>query len=259
MLQLVRSLPFDLLLLDVLMPGISGLDVLRELRSKKEYEAIPIIMVSGIDEVGSVAACIELGAEDYVLKPVNSTILRARVRVLLEKKQAREWEQARTRQLQSAYRELESQKKKTDLLLQNILPHETAEELKKEGRVSPKYFENATIVFTDFVSFTASTEALAADDLVIALNDYFTAFDAIVDRYQLERLKTVGDSYIFMCGLPKKAPSHPVDAVLASIEMLDFVKQRQEHADRPDGMVYADRHQYRSGDCRGSGYAQVCF
>jgi class 3 adenylate cyclase/CheY-like chemotaxis protein len=227
-LQLVKSLPFDLLLLDVLMPGISGLDVLRELRSKKEYEAIPIVMVSGIDEVGSIAACIELGAEDYVLKPVNSTILRARVRVLLEKKQAREWEQSRTRQLQSAYRELESQKRKTDLLLQNILPQETAEELKKEGRVSPKYFENATIVFTDFVSFTASTEALAADDLVIALNDYFTAFDAIVDRYQLERLKTVGDSYIFMCGLPKKAPSHPVDAVLASMEMLDFVKQRQE-------------------------------
>lgn len=232
-LSVIKDAAIDLVLLDLVMPGLNGFDVLHRLRNDPCSHNIPVVVVSSIDEIESVAACIEAGAADYVLKPVNSTILRARVRSLLEKKQAHEWEQARMRQLHAAFRELEVQKDKTDLLLKNILPQETAEELKVHGRVAPRYFEDITVVFTDFVSFTASTETLAADDLVLALNDYFSAFDAIVDRYQLERLKTVGDSYIFVCGMPKKVTSHPVDAVLASMEMLEFVKLRQAREKGP--------------------------
>lgn len=228
-LQTIHDHRIDLLLLDLLMPGIDGLGVLRTIRAGDQMRQVPVIMISGVDEIERVAACIEAGADDYVLKPFNPTLLRARVRSLLERKHLHDLEQARTEQLEQTLRELEEQKKTTERLLLNILPQKVAAELTVHGSVSPSYFEDATVVFTDFVSFTSSTEKLAADELVAELGFYFTAFDNIMDRYGLEKLKTVGDSYIFLAGVPERTPSHPVDAVLASLEMLACVKSRQGH------------------------------
>ena len=87
--------------------------------------------------------------------------------------------------------------------------------------------EDVTILFTDFKSFTLSTEELAADDLVRRLNDYFTAFDEVTSSYGLEKLKTIGDSYMCVCGLPTHVSSHAVDALLAAFDMLHEVKKRQ--------------------------------
>ena len=92
--------------------------------------------------------------------------------------------------------------------------------------VDPRYFEDATIMFTDFVGFTLSTEKLAAEDLVHMLHDYFTAFDQISRRYGLEKLKTIGDSYMCISGLPVRTPSHPVDIVMAAFEMVQAVEER---------------------------------
>ena len=226
-LQIIEAGGIDLMLLDMVMPGIHGFEVLRFLKSRPALRDIPVIMISGVDEIERVAACIDMGADDYVLKPFNSTLLRARIRSLLERKQERDQEKEKTVQLQQAVNALEEQKQVTERLLLNILPHTAAEELKTRGSVSPTYYEDVTIVFTDFVNFTASTEKLTADDLVNILNEYFTAFDEIMDRYGLEKLKTVGDSYIFLSGIPEKTSSHPVDAVLAAMEMLNFVESRQ--------------------------------
>jgi len=93
--------------------------------------------------------------------------------------------------------------------------------------VSPKYFEDVTILFTDFVGFTTSTEKLAVEELVEVLNDYFTAFDQIVARYHIEKLKTIGDSYMCISGLPTRNPAHPVDTVMAAFEMLHAVEERE--------------------------------
>ena len=82
------------------------------------------------------------------------------------------------------------------------------------------YFEDVTIAFADFVGFTLSTEQLPADELVSVLHQYFTAFDNIMKRYNLEKLKTIGDCYMFAGGLPIRNPSHPVDLILAAFEML---------------------------------------
>lgn len=132
-------------------------------------------------------------------------------------------------------RELQEQRQVAESLLLNILPVQVAAELKGKGEVEPKYFEDVTILFTDFVGFSLSTEKLAAEDLVYMLHDYFTAFDQIVTRYHLEKLKTIGDSYMCVGGLPlgrraRRTPSHPVDVVLAAFEMVRAVVER----DRPD-------------------------
>jgi class 3 adenylate cyclase len=131
--------------------------------------------------------------------------------------------------------DLEKQRALADSLLLNILPYQIAIELQTKGVVDPRYFEDATILFSDFVGFTKSTENLAAEDLVHLLHDYFTAFDQIVTRYHLEKLKTIGDSYMCVGGLPvdrrsRRTPSHPVDTLLAAFEMIRAVADR----DRPD-------------------------
>jgi class 3 adenylate cyclase len=125
---------------------------------------------------------------------------------------------------------VEQEKRVSESLLLNILPAEVAEELRAKGIVSPKYFEDVTILFTDFVGFTTSTEKMAAEELVELLHDYFTAFDQIVKRYRLEKMKTIGDSYMCLSGLPMRNPAHPVDTVMAALEMVRAVEVR----DRPD-------------------------
>ena len=127
---------------------------------------------------------------------------------------------------------LVAEKRTSESLLLNILPGEVADELRTKGLVSPKYFEDCTILITDFVGFTLSTEKLAVDELVAMLHDYFTAFDQIVARYRLEKLKTIGDSYMCLSGLPMRNPSHPVDTVMAAFEMLHAVEERAR-PDRP--------------------------
>ena len=120
---------------------------------------------------------------------------------------------------------MERQRQLSDSLLLNILPEEIAEELRQNDSVEPKYFEDVSILFTDFVGFTLSTEKLAAENLVHLLNDYFTAFDEITARYGIEKMKTIGDAYMCVSGLPRRNPSHPVDIVLAAFEILHTVEE----------------------------------
>lgn len=117
--------------------------------------------------------------------------------------------------------EIRKQQELAESLLLNTLPASIAAELKEKGAVDPKYYEDVTILFTDFKGFTLSTEKLAAEELVKALNEYFTAFDNVVQRYGLEKLKTIGDMAV--AGLPERRASHAVDAVLAAFDIVDEV------------------------------------
>jgi adenylate cyclase len=132
---------------------------------------------------------------------------------------------ARAEALQQTLLEVEEQKRKAEAMLLNILPARVAKELQQEGSVQPMYFEDVTVCFTDFVGFSKSTMTMAAEDLVQRLNRYFTAFDHIVERYGLEKLKTIGDSYMFVSGLPNRRSANPVDAVLAALEMVEMVRR----------------------------------
>jgi len=224
-LRMARRYSFDLILLDIMMPEMDGIMVLAELRNDPKLRRLPVVMITAVDDIESVVRCIELGADDYLMKPFNPVLLRARVNALLDRKRLQDNETRKTEELQAALKEIEQQKEKTDALLLNILPPVVAGELQADGCVQPMYFEDVTIVFADFVGFTLSTEQLPADELVNILNQYFTAFDSIMKLYGLEKLKTIGDCYMFAGGLPVRSPSHPVDAILAAFELLRVTEQ----------------------------------
>ena len=122
---------------------------------------------------------------------------------------------------------LVEEKEKTDSLLKNILPEKVAEEIKKTGKAKPVLFKNASILFTDFKNFTATAEALSPDELVKLIDRYFTAFDQITQKYHLEKLKTIGDSYMCASGLPEPNQNHAVDITNAAFEMLEFVRNEK--------------------------------
>jgi class 3 adenylate cyclase/HAMP domain-containing protein len=145
-------------------------------------------------------------------------------------------------ELVARHEEVEKQRQLSDGLLLNILPEQVATELRLNDSVEPKYFEDVTILFTDFVGFTLSTEKLAAEDLVSRLHDYFTAFDEITSRYGVEKLKTIGDSYMCVSGMPGRTPSHPVDMVMAAMEMVEVVKDLGSRPGYPNWRVRIGIH-----------------
>ena len=224
-LEMVRSTSYDLVLLDIMMPEIDGYQVLSQMKADPALCDIPVIMISALDQINSVVRCIETGAEDYLNKPFDPVLLRARIGACLEKKRLRDEQKRKHAELELAIGEAETQRRESESLLRNILPSQIADELRGRGQVEPRYFEDVTILFSDFVGFTHATENLAAEDLVNLLHCYFTAFDKIVGRYGLEKLKTIGDSYMLVGGLPERNPSHPVDAVMAAFEMVRAVEE----------------------------------
>ncbi len=133
--------------------------------------------------------------------------------------------------------ELMIEKKKTDELLLNILPAETAEELKATGMAKAKNYANVTVLFADFKGFTEISEKLNPDQLVSDLNYCFSGFDSICGKYRIEKIKTIGDAYMCAAGLPVINETHPADMINAAIEIRDFMQQfklaKESRGERP--------------------------
>ncbi len=124
--------------------------------------------------------------------------------------------------------EIEREKQKSDRLLLNILPSQIAEEIKQNGRVKPLYHASATILFTDFENFSMISKLMNPEELVDELDYCFSAFDQIIERYQLEKLKTIGDSYMCCGGIPKFNQTHAIDVVIAALEIQKFMALRKQ-------------------------------
>ncbi len=120
------------------------------------------------------------------------------------------------------------ERKKSDKLLLNILPVKVAEELKHKGTAEARQFDNVTVLFTDFVGFTTVSERLTPKELVEELHQCFKAFDEITAKYGIEKIKTVGDAYLAVCGLPLPDASHAEKVIRAAMEIRDFIKVRKE-------------------------------
>ncbi len=150
----------------------------------------------------------------------------------------------RTAEIRRQRDQIFEQEQKTEALLLNILPATVAEELRANGSVEPMYFDDVTVCFTDFVGFTVSSEKIEAGALVARLHEYFTAFDHIVARYGLEKLKTIGDSYMFVAGLPEADSEHASKAVLAALEI---VAAAQAIGARQTGLSWSLRVGLHSG------------
>ncbi len=123
---------------------------------------------------------------------------------------------------------LSKEKKKSEDLLLNILPPEVAEELKNNGAAHAKQFDDVTVMFTDFVNFTEAGERMSPQELVGELHTCFKAFDDILSKYDIEKIKTVGDAYLAVSGLPAQNPKHATEVVAAAIEIREFMRLRKE-------------------------------
>ncbi len=120
---------------------------------------------------------------------------------------------------------IEEEKNRSDSLLLNILPEETAKELKHHGSVQAKKFESVTVLFSDFKGFTRLAEQVEPEQLVKSIDFYFKEFDKITTKYNLEKIKTIGDSYMCAGGLPIANTTHARNVILAAKEMIDFVRR----------------------------------
>jgi class 3 adenylate cyclase len=197
----IRNQTVDLILLDILMPGIDGLEVLRRLKSDPALRHIPVVMLSSEDQLDTVVRCISLGADDFLPKPFNSTLLMARVESSLSRKRLRDHEAALLERVQA-------EQAISERLLLNILPRPIADRLKAGERTIADSFPNVTVLFTDFVDFTRLSSSVTPDLLVTRLNGIFSAFDRLCEQHGLEKIKMIGDGYMAVGGLPNARPDH---------------------------------------------------
>lgn len=123
---------------------------------------------------------------------------------------------------------LDQQNEEIESLLLNILPAEIAKELQKDGYATPRYYDRASVLFTDFKGFTKIAEGLKPHELIAELNSFFNAFDDIVEKYKLEKIKTIGDAYMCAGGIPTVNETHPTRIVMAGLEMQEHVRMKNE-------------------------------
>lgn len=202
-LEKLRSQPFDLVLLDIEMPEMDGYQVLEACLEDNELRNIPIIMTSSMDELDSVVKCIELGAEDYLNKPVNPVLLRARINASLEKKRLRD-----------------EQRK----LFRTFATEEVAEELMRSGFSLGGKHVVGSAMFTDIRSFTTLAESQDPADTIDLLNSYYALmFEAITGNGGMVN-QMQGDGLMAIFGTPTPQADHAERAVRAALEMVDLIE-----------------------------------
>jgi adenylate cyclase len=194
---------FDLVLLDIEMPEMNGYQVLESCLQDSELRDIPIIMTSSLDEIDSVVKCVELGAEDYLNKPVNPILLRARVNASLEKKRLRD-----------------EQRK----LFRTFATKEIADELLKTGFSLGGKYVHASVMFTDIRSFTSISEKHDPAATIELLNNYFALIIEAVGGNHGTVNQFEGDGLMAIFGAPIENEGHREHAVRAALEMIELLK-----------------------------------
>lgn len=202
-LELLRGGQFDLILLDVLMPELDGYGVLAELNDDPHLRDIPVIVTSSLDELDSVVRCLEMGAEDYLAKPVNPVLLTARINSSLEKKRLRDQQRE---------------------LIGKFATKEVAEDLLTSGFSLGGQYVDASAMFCDIRSFTTIAEALDPAETIELLNDYYTLMmDAINGEGGIVN-QMVGDGLMAIFGAPLPRDDHRQAAVLAARQMTELIR-----------------------------------
>ena len=207
---------FDLVLLDLMMPGMSGFEVLCRLKSGSRTRHIPVIMISALNELDATVRCIEAGAEDYVPKPFNPILLRARISACLDKKWLRDREQL-------YLEELRIEKQRSEALLLSILPHSVVTRMRNGETVIADHFAEVTILFSDLVGFTTLATRLPPARVLDVLSTIFSHFDRAVAERGLEKIKTIGDGYMVAGGLPVVTHDHAFRVADLALEILDIM------------------------------------
>jgi adenylate cyclase len=202
-LDLLGGGEFDLMLLDVEMPEVDGYQVLAGIKDDPHLRDLPVIMTTALDELDSVVRCIEMGAEDYLTKPVNPVLLRARVQSSLEKKRLRDEQRE---------------------LISKFATREVAEDLLTSGFSLGGKFVEAAALFCDIRSFTSIAESQGPTETIELLNDYYTLMmDAIGSEGGVVN-QMVGDGLMAIFGAPSPTPDFRMHAVSAARQMVELVE-----------------------------------
>jgi adenylate cyclase len=225
-LKLVEKVLPDLILLDIMMPEMDGYEVCRRIKADSRTKDIPIIFLTAKTEVADETAGLELGAVDYITKPIRAPIVMARVRTHLQLKTATDFLRKKNEELLRLNEELDREKQKSDKLLLNVLPARIAEQLKMTGRTVPESFENVAVLFSDLVGFTKISSEIEPIILINELNEIFTAFDAIIESNECERIKTIGDAYMAVCGMPDPNERYADNIVRSAVQILQFLEKK---------------------------------
>jgi adenylate cyclase len=202
-LELLRRRPFDLMLLDVLMPELDGYGVLEEVQGDPHLRDIPVIVTSSLDDLDSVVRCLEMGAEDYLTKPVNAVLLNARINSSLEKKRLRDQQRE---------------------LFGRFATKEVAEDLLTSGFALGGKYVDASAMFCDIRSFTTIAEARDPAETIELLNDYYTLMMDAIDGEGGVVNSMAGDGLMAIFGAPLPRKHHRRAAVLAARQMIDLIR-----------------------------------
>jgi class 3 adenylate cyclase len=205
--------PVDLILLDLQMPVLGGIETLQRLQADPVLRNIAVLVLSASRDIRRVAECIQLGAEDYLPKPFNPILLQARIGACLEKKRLRDREAAHLRQI-------EEERHRSDALLHVIFPHDVAAELKSTQRVQPRRSDEVAILFTDIVGFTTWCESRSPVDVHDEIQKLVECFEDLAQQHGLEKIKTIGDSFMAAAGLLQPLPNPALNAVHCGLAMI---------------------------------------
>jgi len=200
------------ILQDLVMPGIEGLDMVRRFRSVSATANVPVIVLSAKEEPSVKAEMLTNGAHDYLVKLPDRVELLARLRVHSEGYTRLLERNAAFQALERSLADLEREKERSEKLLLNILPAEIADRLKDGAATIADSFPSVTVLFADLCGFTEFSQTVEPRQLVGLLDEIFSAFDQLAGSHGVEKIKTIGDAYMAVAGLPIPRPDH-ADAV----------------------------------------------
>ena len=210
-LEMLAGEAFDLLLLDIAMPEMDGFQVLERLKADLKLRDVPVIVTSAVEGLDSVVRCIELGAEDYLAKPVNAVLLKARIGASLEKKRLRDQQKE---------------------LVRRFATREVAEDMEASGFALGGQTVQATVMFSDIRGFTSMSEQMSPEDTIELLNTYYTLmFDAINGQGGVVN-QIIGDGLMAVFGAPLPLADPCGSAVRAAQEMVEMVGLYNHQPDR---------------------------
>ena len=239
--EIVSKNDIHVVVTDQRMPNMTGVQFLQQIPG--DLDNIRIIL-TGFSDIESIIEAINTGkVYRYIRKPwdkdelkitidnaIETVVLRRNNKKLIHElqvsnEQLEEKVRQRTREIERQKEIIETAKAQSDSLLLNILPDEIAEELKKFGKSYARKHEQVSVLFSDIKGFTTISEKLTPTKLVTQLDDMFGAFDNIIDKYGMEKIKTIGDAYMCACGLPLSDNENAVKAVKAGLDMQHFIKE----------------------------------
>ena len=215
---------YDLILLDLQMPRTDGFEVMKILKEIETDGYLPVLVLTAKPE--QKLRALKAGARDFVGKPFDLAEVLIRVHNILEVRLL----QLETKRL---YEQVVAEQKVSERLLLNVLPHSIAQRLKGRPEAASDgftgiladRFAEVTVVFADIVGFTRFSEGVSPEVLVEVLNDIFTRFDGIADKWRLEKIKTIGDSYMAAAGLPVPTADHAERAAHMALDMVEEMRR----------------------------------